>query len=388
MLDCRAGDKNNQIHRQRRIIIMRVITFTSVCLMLALSVANAQIRPQTMQPSEKMAEPGENWIMVVTRDAGYIFDASSGEMQGLITISGHTPAVQPHPVRREFYAAASYYTRGSYGERTDVLTIHDFENLSPVAEVKIPNKITSLNFRAYIGLLSDGKHVAVSNMTPAQSVTIVDVENRNFVGEISTPGCALILPVGNNDFMTMCGDGTLMLLEVDGNGNESNRTRSGKFFDVQDDPIYDRPVETAGGWLLISNAGKAFDVSTSGSQMNISDAWEIVTAEDAEDGWWPGGNQVYSVHKDLGLLYIAMHQGEQYTHYEPGTEVWVFSLAARRRIATIEFETPVRGVMVTQEAEPLLIVADKEGETHVYDALTFTYERTIEGPGAELFEDL
>jgi len=298
---------------------MRVITFTGLCLTLAASLANAQIQPQTMQPSETMAEPGENWIMTVTRNAGYIFDASNGEMHGLITISGHTPAVQPNPARGEFYAAVSYYSRGSYGERTDVLTIHDYENLAPIAEVDIPDKIVSLNFRAYIGLLSDGKHVAVSNMTPAQSVSIVDIDNRSFVGEISTPGCALILPVDNNDFMTMCGDGTLMLLEVDGDGKESNRIRTSKFFDVQEDPVYDRPVETADGWLLITNGGKAFEVSTSGNRMNVSDAWEIVTAEDAEDGWWPGGNQPYTVHRDLGLLYVTMHQGERYTHYDPGT---------------------------------------------------------------------
>lgn len=110
---------------------MRVITFTSLCLTLTLSVANAQIQPQTMQPNETMSEPGENWIMTVTSGAGYIFDASSGEMQGLISISGQTPAVQPHPARGEFYSAGAFFSRGSYGERTDVLTIHDYENLSP-----------------------------------------------------------------------------------------------------------------------------------------------------------------------------------------------------------------------------------------------------------------
>jgi methylamine dehydrogenase heavy chain len=216
-------------------------------------------------------------------------------------------------------------------------------------------------------------------MTPAQSVSIIDVANRNFVGEISTPGCALILPVANNDFMTICGDGTLMLLDIDSSGNESNRIRSAKFFDVQEDAVYDHPVPTANGWLLVSHGGKAYDVSVSGSNMNI---------EDAEDGWWPGGRQLYTVHKELGLAYISMHQGEQYTHHEPGSEIWVVSLTAKRRIARIEFETPVVSVMVTQEAEPLLMVSDSEDKTHVYDALTFTYERTIEGPAIELFEDL
>jgi len=94
------------------------------------------------------------------------------------------------------------------------------------------------------------------------------------------------------------------------------------------------------------------------------------------------------VHKELGLAYISMHQGEAYSHHEPGTEIWVVSLDAQRRISRIEFETPVVSVMVTQEAEPLLMVFDTEGQTHVYDALTFTHQRSIPGPDVELFEDL
>ena len=94
---------------------MRVIILTGLCLMLAVSAPNAQIQPQTIQPSATMADPGENWIMSVTDRAAYIYDASNGEMHGLISISGHTPAVQIDESRREFYAAASYYSRGSYG---------------------------------------------------------------------------------------------------------------------------------------------------------------------------------------------------------------------------------------------------------------------------------
>lgn len=367
---------------------MRVITTTLLCLTLAIPVAYAQIQPQTIQGSETMPDPGENWFMSVTDNAGYVYDASTGEMHGLITISRHTPAVQPSLARREFYAAVSYYARGSYGERTDLLTVHDFENLSPVAEIEIPAKITSLNFRTYIGLMSGGRLVGVSNMTPAQSVSIVDVENRNFVGEISTPGCALILPVENNDFLTICGDGTLMLIDLDDNGEEANRVRGEKFFDIQDDPVYDRPVPSNDGWMLFSHAGKAFDVTTDGGQIQVSEPWDLVTEEDAEEGWWPGGRQLATLHKDLGLFYIAMHQGEEYSHHEAGSEIWVFSTASQRRIARIEFEVPVGTLMVTQEAEPLLIVGDDEGGTHVYDALKFTHERTIEGPMGGLFEDL
>jgi len=370
---------------------MRVISFLILCL--GFSLATAQIQPQTMGPTETMPDPGPNWFMSLTNDSAYVLDARNGEMYGLISTSGHTPAVQPSMARREFYAAASYYSRGSYGDRTDLLVIYDFDNLSPVAEVDIPEKIVALKFRSYIGLMSGGKFVGVSNMTPAQSVSIVDVEDRNFVGEISTPGCALIMPVENDGFMSLCGDGTLQLIQLDASGNESNRVRSNPFFDIQVDPVYDRPRPTTSGWLLLSNAGKVFDVTTSGTQIDVSDPWSIVTNEESEEGWFPGGTQFHSIHKALGLMYVAMHQGEQYTHHEPGTEIWVFDLSSERRIARIELEIPAAALMVTQEDEPLLIIGNAKGETHVYDALTFVHQRQIRGPkiqGARafLFEDL
>jgi methylamine dehydrogenase heavy chain len=112
-----------------------------------------------------------------------------------------------------------------------------------------------------------------------------------------------------------------------------------------------------------------------------------VTEEEREAGWWPGGAQLATMHKETGLFYITMHQGEQYSHHEPGTEVWVFNTATQRKIGSITFDTPVDHVMVTQESNPLLIVGDEEGGTHVYDARTFRFERTIDGPGVDLYED-
>jgi len=366
---------------------MRFIPLTLLTLLAPLPAALAQIAPETMGPPVTMADPGENWFISVAGDAGYIFDASNGDMHGMIRKSGHTPAIQPSNERREFYLAASYYSRGTYGERTDILSIQDFTNLSTVAEVEIPEKIAALNYRAYIGLLSGGRHVGVSNITPALSVSIVDVEDREFVGEISTPGCALILPVENNDFLTMCVDGTLMLVQLDDDGEETGRVRSRKFFDLQDDPVYDRPVRTADGWLLLSNNGRAFDVAVSGNNIRIGDPWDIVTEEDAAENWWPGGSQLVTVQRALGIAYVTMHQGERYSHHEAGTEIWVFSLAAKRRIGRIVLEEPASSVMVTQEEAPLLIVGGDDAPTRVFDPLTFRMLRTIDGPSARLFED-
>jgi methylamine dehydrogenase heavy chain len=369
---------------------MRVITLSTLCLMLLTPLANAQIEPHTATV-ETMDDPAENWfISVAWGNGAYIYDGITGEMQGLLSLSSHTPAVQPNPARKEFYAAESYYSRGVHGDRTDLLTIYDYENLSPVAEVEIPQKITILPFRTYIQLMSGGRHVGIFNMTPAASVTIVDIVDRSLVGEISTPGCALIMAVGNNDFLMICGDGTMQLVQLDEDGNESNRERSREFFSVEDDPVFDHPVPFDGGWLLVSHLGQVFHVTIDGDEIDISRPWSMINEEDAGENWRPGGHQLKSVHEGTGLMYVLMHQGGEYTHHQPGTEVWVVNIADQRRIGRLELPVDAENIMVTQEDEPKLIVADEKGGLHVYDALLLRLDRTIEDPGppAGLIQDL
>jgi len=369
---------------------MRVISLVTLCLMFVAPLANAQIPPR-QSTVETMDDPSENWFISLVWGGGgaYIYDGITGEMQGLLSLSPHTPAIQANPARKEFYAAESFYSRGVHGERTDLLTIYDYENLSPVAEVEIPKKITILSLRTYIQLMSGGRHVGVFNMTPAASVTIVDVVDRSFVGEISTPGCALIMAVGNNDFLMICGDGTLQLIQLDDDGNEANRARSGEFFSVEDDPVFDRPVPFNGGWLLVSHLGQVVHVAVDGDDIDISDAWSMLSEEDTDEEWRPGGGQLKSVHEGTGLMYILMHQGGEYTHQDPGTEVWVYNLLTQKRIARMELEVETGNIMVTQESEPKLIISDEEGGLHIYDALKLSLDRTIEdpGPGTSLIQD-
>ena len=198
------------------------------------------------------------------------------------------------------------------------------------------------------------------------------------------------MAVGNNDFLMICGDGTMQLVQLDNNGAESNRVRSREFFSVNDDPVFDRPVPFNGGWLLVSHRGQVFHVTVDGDDINISRPWSMISEEDAEQNWRPGGTQLKSVHEGMGLMYVLMHQGEEYTHHDPGAEVWVVNLVAKRRIGRLELPVEASNILVTQEAEPKLIVADEEGGLHIYDALKLTLDRTIDDPGppAGLIQDL
>ncbi len=360
---------------------MRVILLAASCLVLWSHTGSAQVAPEQVGTAT-MPAPGENWFIGKTRNGGYIYDADSGEMHGLISLSPYTSSIEIDKSRKQFYAPESYYSRGVHGERSDVVTIYDFDNLSPVGEIDIPEKVAVLGFRRHVGMLSGGRHFLVFNMTPAQSVSVIDVEDRSFVGEISTPGCAMIMPVEDNDFLMICGDGTLQLIQLDEQGNETSRERSKKFFEVLEDPVFDRPVPTSGGWLLMSHSGKVFDVSVDGSKIRVSKVWSILDEEDEEQKWRPGGAEFASIHLPTGLLYVLMHKAEKdYTHHEPGTEIWVMDAKAQRRLERIELELPAHSLFVTQSEEPRLIVGDEEGGLHIFDAIKLSLDKTIEDPG-------
>ena len=348
----------------------------AACLLLFGSVAFGAVEPETIG-KETLGDAKPSWFIAKgTMGSGYVFDAVDGEMVGLLSLSPWTPSVLRHPTRDELYGAEVHYSRRYGGERSDIVSVIDHATLSPVHEIDIPDKVASLAFPQYLSLMSDERHLTVFNMTPAASVSVVDVRDREFIGEISTPGCALQMAVEDRGFLMLCGDGTLQLIRLDRDGKETARVRSDVFFSVEDDPVYDQPVAVGNAWQLISFEGKVFEVTVDGDDIRVSDPWSILTDED--EGWRVGGGQVMAVHADMNLLFVLMHEGGKDTHEHPGKHVWVFDRTAQRRIAKIEVEQPVRSIMVTNTDDPSLIVARAtEPVVEVYDVRTTKKQHTI-----------
>ena len=67
--------------------------------------------------------------------------------------------------------------------------------------------------------------------TDATSVSIVDLEERRFVQEITVTGCALVYPAGPRRFGMLCGDGTAMTIHLTAEGELDRIARSPRFFD-------------------------------------------------------------------------------------------------------------------------------------------------------------
>ncbi len=350
-------------------------------LLLVASTSMANIEPETIGTST-MAKPASTWLMVHgALGPAYIFDTATGDMQGLLSLSRFTPAVETRIDAGELYAAESFYSRGPRGERTDLLTIYDMATLAPVGEVELPQKIAALGFLQYIELLDDQRHVAVYNMTPAASVSLVDVEDREFASEISTPGCALIMGTANRGFLQICGDGSLQLIRVDANGDESQRVRSRKFFSIEDDPVFDKPVQTPEGWLLTSYQGQVFDVTVDGDDINISEPWSLLTDDDKADKWSPGGGQFIAYHESQDLLFVLVNADGEFSHDSAGSEVWIFDRSAERRIGRLPLEHPGTNLFVSQNDAPLLTVTGDDMQLYVFDVETLTLVRTISEVG-------
>jgi methylamine dehydrogenase heavy chain len=366
------------------------ISFAKILgILLAFPVAAFGVEPET--PGRVMlGQPTPAWFLIKGSSGSYLYDGDTGEMQGLISHDWYTPAIEPNIDKREFYLAESFYSRGVRGRRTDVVTIVDLETLSTRSEIVIPAKTAAATLRHYIGLLGDRRHLAVFNMTPAQSVSIVDVVDLSFVGEISTPGCAVIMPTGDRAFVMICGDGTLQLIRLDEKGKEVSRSRSESFFVVEEDPVFALPLKTEDGWLLVSHDGRVFDVVVEQQESRIGLPWWLISEEDRAERWRPGGAQPLTFHRRTDLLYVLMHQGDVDTHSEPGTEVRIVDAARRRAIGRLDLETPASHILVSDEVRPKLYVFETDGKLHIHDGLTLARHRTIEepGPGPALLQGL
>jgi methylamine dehydrogenase heavy chain len=367
---------------------MQIVRLWALLLLpvAAAAAASAPIPTETAGRAVLPA-PQPSWFLALGYGgAAYVFDGADGEVKGTISHSPYTTAIVTLPSRKEAYLVDSYYSRLVRGTRTDVLTVVDMTHLATAAEIQLPAKTATLLIRGHIGLLNDERHVAVFNMTPAQSVSIVDVVERKFVGEISTAGCAIVMPVESRSFLMLCGDGTVQLIQLGPDGSEAGRQRSKPFFDVNKDPVFSQVVYTGAGWLLATHNGNVREVRVVSGRIEIGDAWSMLNDEDRQDGngkeqWRPGGMEPFALHRSSALLYALMHRGKIDTHGQDGKEIWVFDTNRRRRVA--RFALPFEGssLLVSQEPVPRVFLCDKDHKLHIYDGYKLKLQRSIDESG-------
>jgi methylamine dehydrogenase heavy chain len=381
---------------------MKKFGLLSVLLGLISLDSHAQQYESVLGDAATLGTPQEHWFAVLGRNIAWIVDGDTGRVEGTMTLSMFTPAIEPHIDAGKIYSYGSFYTRGFYGDRTDLVLVYDLATLNPETEIEIPPKSAGIGHGGMIGLI-DETFIGVWNITPAMSVSVVDVRDGSFVTEISTPGCAGVYPSGNGFFMP-CGDGRVQYVRLDEDGEESARLRSDVFFDIVEDPIYDYAARTAAGWLFLSLEGHVFEVTLDGDEVEVSEPWSVNPPDgedltdrngvpiEGDDDWRLGGRQPFAYNAEQGLLVTLMHQGGgPETFEDPGTEVWGFDVSTRKRGYRLALDEEKKGmaVQLTTDDQPLLLVVSASGgEVQVHDARTSRLLRTIPELGGNQIENL
>jgi methylamine dehydrogenase heavy chain len=286
------------------------------------------------------------WLSDILLHRTALFDADTGDQLGAISAgtAGVGFVVSPlfAPDNREIYIPETYFSRGVRGERTDVVTIYGATTLAPLAEVVIPPKRAEyFPGNAANALSDDGRFVAVFNLTPMTSLSIVDVKARQFTAEVATPGCSLVYAGGPRRFLMLCANGALLTLALDEAGKEARLERSEPFFDPQKDPVTEKAVRRGNEWFFVSFEGMVHPVDVAGERPRFAETWSLLDDEDRRASWRIGGGQHLAMHAASGRLYALMHRGGPDTHKEAGSEVWVYELATRKRVQRIAMLNPL-----------------------------------------------
>jgi methylamine dehydrogenase heavy chain len=379
------------------------------------AAALADLAPEPLHTNTALDKPTAHWVLYLdfslaefTNSRYVLLDADRMEFKAHIA-SGQIPSLQVSPDGSELYVADTW-VQGPDRKRRDLLSVYDTRDYSLKHSIELPSSRALMLPRPRTALVHEGRLLVLFNFTPGTSVTVIDLAARKVVSDIPTPGCSLVYPTGTRSVSMLCGDGTLLTLELDANGGLRNQQRSHRFFDPDADPVMENAASIGGTWYFPSYGGDVYPVDLSGETPTFHEAWALVDHDARPAGllrtllsrgkagpWLPGGYQVATAHRARGELYMLVHpitwSESKGDHVFPGAEVWVYDAGGKRRVRRIGLRGVGVSIHVTQDAAPLLLVSAADPETEkprleVYDAVGGDYLREFDefGSGVLYFE--
>lgn len=373
---------------------------TEALLLAALGgggIATASPRPLAPEPIPAVRQlPStlpRDWVMIHDVNAGGVSDGR------IVVIDLKVPEVRAQigaaflanfryaPARRELYVAETFYSRGHRGSRTDVVSIYDTQTMAHIGEIALPpgKRGIFVPHADAFQLIHDDKWGLVFNFTPAASVSVVDLVGRKVLSEIEIPGCSLIYPLGGRNFGTLCGDGTLLSISLDEQGKLASSQSSAAFNNIDDDPMFMRPAMAGRTAWFATFRGKLQPIDLSGPVARAGAAFAIPMQPGGAPEWRPGGVQIVAADA-AGRLYVLMNpNGDEGTHKDGGTEVWLIDPQTQALIRRIPLAIRALSIAVTQEAQPSLTVIGIDRALRVYNPETGTLTATLPVAGLTPF---
>jgi methylamine dehydrogenase heavy chain len=311
----------------------------------------------------------------------YLVDGDTGRYLGTLSTGyGFTRVVLSRD-GKTIYSPETYFARGTRGKRTDVVTLYDAATLTPSGEIVIPPKRSSnLPMMANQVLTDDERFLLIYNFNPAQSVTVVDTKTRKFVREIETPGCALIYPTGPRSFFSMCGDGSLSLVELDDNG-AAHQERTRPMFDLAADPITEKAVRMGQTWYFVSFSGRIYPLNAGPKQASVGQSWWLTSEAERKAGWRPGGTQQLAADPQKSRLYSIMHRGGVDTHKDPGKDVWIYDVTSHQRVQQFALKNLASSIQLTSDAQLMFSIFIDAPNLDIYDGGSGKLLRSVDHVG-------
>jgi len=362
--------------------------------------ADTQPPPLPIEPTgivERLPERyPEDWFLVqdsaffhMSDGKVYVIDTSKDtvaeQVQGLFNnaLMGNLLQI---PSRNEIVAVETFHTRGSRGDRIDVLTVWDTANLSPVAEVELPSgkRFMGMPERVVLQTMNSDRWLAIFNFSPATSVTLVDLEQRAVMGEIPIPGCSFLYETGDMGFSSLCADGRMLTVQLGPDGSEVSRQHSEVFFDSDDSPIFERPARVGSMAYFPTFDARVQPVVLEGDVARPQEAWSLLS--EGEESWAPSGIGIDG-EDALGRIYFLMNpeaNGVDGMHNAGGAEIWVFDPESQSRVLRIPLQEWGLSFAVSRGEQPKVLVTNPvDMSVELYDGLSGEFIRKITGFGQE-----
>jgi len=350
----------------------------------------SDFRPETLGQMESLpAVYPDHWLVVHDatffhmREGKFLFvdpaaNTVAGQLRGMVSADFIAHYEQTPARGGEHYVIETFFSRGGRGgERTDVVTVYDTANLEVQGEIIIPpRKLSSMPERFGTALIANDRLLVVYNFAPGQSITVVDLEKREFVAEYPISGCALVIPTGESAVTSLCSDGTLLTTPLPETGDLADSTRSAPFMDAED-PMFEKAAIIDGVGYFPTFTGSVIPVDFRGAVAEPGEPGPLLSGEGRAAGWRPGGWQL--VAKDRGgRFYVLMNpDGEEGSHKNGGGEVWVFDVATKERLNRIALPNWGISIALNNAEQPLLVVTNGAFGLETYDALTGDFVKTL-----------
>lgn len=359
-------------------------------------LTNAQLDPELIPSIEVMPDTYPDSV-IFAHDANFdaliagrivLVDVASDNKNylGALDASQFASFIQSAN-RDELYVAETFYTRGTRGKRQDVISIYDKKNIKIIDEIILPGSKRGLvvTNKYTLQLIDNDKYLMVYNFTPAASVTMIDIASRTILSNTDIPGCALVYPSGKRGFSSLCSNGSIYSAQFDQQGKLLEQSRSEPVFNIEQDPLFDKPIYHQKTAYYPSFLGSVLPINFSAAKPQVGKSWSLLTDQERKENWRPGGWQI-AAGDDQGKLYMLMHKdGSDGSHKSGGPEIWIYDLKSQKRIQKIVLKTWGVSVEVTRGANPYMVVTNANMQLDVYHAENGEWIKEIGGTAAMPF---